>query len=273
MVYIPFSFNGLDFTAKHNLLSTVCETLFHQLPPGWFEVTIDYRQVGRHVETVSVVHTIDKRIIPIQTPSGARELFAAYRQLMSRPHEGTWYSLRFHYARMNDYSVNINWTDDPFTQPVPDDEFLFELDKQWIDEVPSWFAGQSAEFSKAAAYGYDEWGLEVNDRPPLPPKVIEQVAAYLDAAPTVYTNSSPWPDPLDPEEPEVIPPHFYTDGAWIWPEDVPYQLRTREMSPEPEFLAHILENNFTLPEVSETALRDARLQAAYWMHTKNSRAD
>ncbi|MFC9896549.1 hypothetical protein ACFVMC_22920 [Nocardia sp. NPDC127579] len=271
MTYKPFIFTNLGFNAKHELLNIVCETLFHQLPAGWAAVTIDYRQVGHHVETVSVVHTIDQRIVPIETPTGARELFPVFRNLMSRPHEGTWYSLRFHYARMGESSIETNWTEDPFTKPVPAQAFLDEQRIQWLEKLPDWFPGQSLR--KAKRYDLDEWEMEANEREPLPAAVAEQVAAYLRDAPVAHTDDDPWIDPLDPEEPEIIPPNFYTDGTWIWTEDVPFQLRVRNMSPEPDFVEHIAANNFRFPDIDTDTVLTARLQAIQWIYSGLSDTD
>jgi hypothetical protein len=99
--------------------------------------------------------------------------------------------------------------------------------------------------------GLDDAGRPVVRRQPLADAEREQVLQYLEAAPVVLAARSYDKDAFAPNEPPAVPLNFRTDGTWVWPGAVTYYLRTHQVPPDPELLAHIRGRRFTLPEVDD----------------------
>jgi hypothetical protein len=89
---------------------------------------------------------------------------------------------------------------------------------------------------------------------------IMRVVGYLKAAPTILFGRGLDKDAWSSEDLPVVPRSFSTDGTWIWSGAVTYYLQKYGMPPEPELLAHVRAQNYTLPEVSEEARRAASAQ-------------
>jgi hypothetical protein len=83
------------------------------------------------------------------------------------------------------------------------------------------------------------------------PEDLDRVLAYLENAPIVLAARGYDADELDSSRGSNVPMTFHTDGEWIWPGSVAYYLREHEIPPEPEFLIHIGERGFELPEVDD----------------------
>lgn len=80
------------------------------------------------------------------------------------------------------------------------------------------------------------------------PSRRERIAAYLMGGRLVVRVSGRAADPMDPEHGKPIPLGYRTDGVWVWPESLAHYLRVRGVAPELEFLCHIEERGYRLPE-------------------------
>jgi hypothetical protein len=49
-----------------------------------------------------------------------------------------------------------------------------------------------------------------------------------------------------------------TDGVWIWPSHYPFYIKTSSKEVPIEFLSHIRNNGFKIPEVSNTQFQDIK---------------
>ncbi|HEY8371164.1 MAG TPA: hypothetical protein VIL00_00315 [Pseudonocardiaceae bacterium] len=97
------------------------------------------------------------------------------------------------------------------------------------------------------------------DRPPVPEGERDRILNYLESAPVVLAARMLDTDLLDPARPEAVPMTYHTDGSWIWAGSVAYYLRTHNLPPEPELVAHIRSRGFQVPQVDE-ATKDAAVR-------------
>lgn len=103
----------------------------------------------------------------------------------------------------------------------------------------------------------DDAGRPVADRAPVPSTERDQVLDYLTKAPAVLAARGYVRDEFDPERQPGVPMTFHTDGTWVWGGAVAYYLREYDLPPDPDLLAHIRANNYTLPEVDEETRKRA----------------
>jgi hypothetical protein len=67
----------------------------------------------------------------------------------------------------------------------------------------------------------------------------DRLLDYLRGGAMVMTSTARMPDVLDPEQGEVVPMTFRTDGTWIWTDTVIYYLDRHGLAPDPRLAAHI----------------------------------
>ena len=67
----------------------------------------------------------------------------------------------------------------------------------------------------------------------------DRLLRYLRGGAMVMTSTARMHDVLDPEQGEVVPMTFRTDGTWIWTDTVVYYLDRHGMSPDARLAAHI----------------------------------
>jgi hypothetical protein len=92
-------------------------------------------------------------------------------------------------------------------------------------------------------------GRSYVSRPLVPVEATGRVLAYLERAPIVLAARGYGTDKIDPSRGAKVPMTFHTDGKWIWSGAVAYYLRSHEIPPEPDLVAHIRGRAFELPEV------------------------
>jgi hypothetical protein len=82
----------------------------------------------------------------------------------------------------------------------------------------------------------------------------DAIAAYLDAGRVMVASPGPTKDVFDPAK-RTGPPHYLTDGRYLWPGDVAHYVRTYHVAlPEP-FVAHMRANGWRVPAVDVATLR------------------
>ncbi len=99
--------------------------------------------------------------------------------------------------------------------------------------------------------GTREDGRKYVSRELVPQEELARVLDYLEKAPIVLAARGYENDEKDPSRGANVPMTFHTDGEWIWPGAVAYYLRTHEIPPEADLLAHIRERGFELPEIDD----------------------
>ncbi|MET8654115.1 MULTISPECIES: hypothetical protein [Nocardia] len=98
--------------------------------------------------------------------------------------------------------------------------------------------------------GRDSAGHPILDRSPLHPDIATDVLAYLEHAPVVLSARSYAVDEFAPADRDV-PMNFHTDGTFVWPGAVPYNLRKYGISPEQALVDHIVALGCRIPEVDD----------------------
>ncbi|WP_405178376.1 hypothetical protein OG225_30280 [Nocardia sp. NBC_01377] len=98
--------------------------------------------------------------------------------------------------------------------------------------------------------GRDSAGRPILERSPLPPDIAADVLAYLEHAPVVLSARSFDVDEFAPAD-RAVPMNFHTDGTFVWPGAVPYNLRKYGISPEPALVDHVVALGCRIPEVDD----------------------
>ena len=85
----------------------------------------------------------------------------------------------------------------------------------------------------------------------------QPIVAYLrQAAALAVTGGTSAYDVLDPALRRIGPLSVLTDGAWIWPSDLPYYVEQYEVDLPAAFLRHGASLHWTPPALSDRELND-----------------
>ncbi|WP_437017382.1 hypothetical protein [Streptomyces sp. enrichment culture] len=83
------------------------------------------------------------------------------------------------------------------------------------------------------------------------------ILAYLRGGTGIWSEMSAGPDVLDPNAPEMTGiGSLYTDGTWLWREDLPHYLTRYHIALPGEFVKHIRALGHKAPAVPESRLID-----------------
>lgn len=83
----------------------------------------------------------------------------------------------------------------------------------------------------------------------------DAIAAYLEAGHLYIATPAPTPDVLDRKK-LIGPPHYLTDGEYVWPGDAVHYVRMYNVRLPTAFVEHIMANGFTVPSgVDVTTLK------------------
>lgn len=86
------------------------------------------------------------------------------------------------------------------------------------------------------------------------PRLSDEEAArligYLDAAKIVLRTTKLGVDPLSDTGAPVVPTSLRTDGEWIWNDSLTYFVKTYHIAPKDEFLNHVRERGYQMPDLS-----------------------
>ncbi len=251
----------LDIEDQNAILGSVTTLLVQRLRGDWEQLWIDFRMLGRYLETEVSGLTIFGGSFQWQLPDEALPFFAQLRDGMARPGRGTWFSLKFHLVHPDTYSVEFNRDHEPdWTSPPAAAHYAEELELYPRESVPDWLrakaggpAPESALFAAPLFDGVDAAGVPLHDRPPVHPQELDDVLAYLEKAPLVLAARSYGADAFKPDAPPAVPMQVHTDGTWVWPGGVAYYLRHHRVAPVPQLVQHIRDNGYTVPPVDPAA--------------------
>src|ERR1043165_3113127 len=85
----------LDAVQQDELLGRITGTMVAALAPGWHELMIDYRVVGRNIDLAVGVLGPNNEFTLWDPPVEAVREFQRLRGGMYRQDEGTWFSARY----------------------------------------------------------------------------------------------------------------------------------------------------------------------------------
>ncbi|MEU4742640.1 TNT domain-containing protein [Actinosynnema sp. NPDC023658] len=263
----------LDVEDQNAILGSVTTLLVQRLPGDWEQLFVDFRMVGRYLETQVSGLTMYGSSFDWELPPEALPFFVQLRDGMARPGQGTWFTLRFHLVHPDTYSAEFDrdhepdWTQPPAAQYYAEELEIYPRDD---DAVPSWLRERAGLGDAASTEAVDSEGGSliaaplfdgpdpaVHDRPAVHPQELDDVLAYLENAPIVLAARSYGPDALDPAAPQSVPLSFHTDGTWVWPGGVAYYLRKHHVPPVPQLVQHIRDNGYAVPPVTPEAERAA----------------
>ncbi|MFJ6837481.1 hypothetical protein [Streptomyces sp. NPDC091209] len=82
-----------------------------------------------------------------------------------------------------------------------------------------------------------------------------KIIAYLRNGAGIWSEMSAGPDVLDPDAPVLSGVgSLYTDGTWLWRQDLLYYLGTYHVCLPRDFLTHVRKARYRVPAVPETRL-------------------
>jgi hypothetical protein len=81
----------------------------------------------------------------------------------------------------------------------------------------------------------------------------ERILSYLDAGHVAIAAAGPSKDVFDPKK-RADPPHYKTDGVYVWPGDLAYYVRTYNARVPLTLVEHMLGNGWTVPPVDVTTV-------------------
>lgn len=133
---------SLDPGQQNELLGEMTTQIVAAQPPGWREVRINYRHLGRVTDAeVGVVDAAGTT--RLWDPSvEVWRMFQRLRGGMYRDGEGTWVGMSLKIEPPSRFSVVYNWTEKPAFPSWPSQEdFALELERFPRGEayLPSWF--------------------------------------------------------------------------------------------------------------------------------------
>lgn len=129
---------------QHEILISVTSLLIHSMPGDWSQLFMEFRAIGRYIETPASVLTIFGQRADRQLPDEALPFFLELRDGMHRQSQGTWISAKFHIAHPNVYSIEYNRQSEPqWTHRPPASFFLEELEMfpRTDNDIPDWLRG------------------------------------------------------------------------------------------------------------------------------------
>jgi len=253
----------LSAPEQDTLVKQIGLALLRAAPRDWKRIVVHYRTVGRYHELDGEITLADGSVTEWVATHDIATLFARLRSGMYREQRGTWFNAHYTLEAPASYNLEYDreepeWKLLPPPQAYADELRMFPRSEE---NVPEWLmrrlAGLGPERPGPRLHiarvfdGTDSSGRPVIDRDELDPEEQADVLAYLEDAPVVRPGRGFDVDQLAENPEPAVPVGFHSDGEWIWPAAVPYYLRKYGVTPEPALLAHIRDNGYRVPEVSE----------------------
>ncbi|WP_435121328.1 TNT domain-containing protein [Amycolatopsis thermoflava] len=236
-------------------------------PSGWERIELHFRQVGDHAELEPIAFTSGSgRTYPAS--GELAEVFAELREAMYEPGVGAWLQARYALHPSGEFDLDVSTTTAPWWRTPPDDlpaALAAELKAFPRDpeHLPDWWRRAAGlplgvKFRHARVVDtYEDGAAPVMGRPPVPEDEVPALLRYLERQPAVLVGSGLGPDIFSGGTESDVPESYHTDGAWIWHASVPHYLRKYGTPPEPDFLAHIRDQDFQPPYVDKLTRRTA----------------
>ncbi|MEV6897296.1 hypothetical protein [Amycolatopsis sp. NPDC051372] len=139
---MPFKWPELDPIQQNELLGEITTAVVEALPPGWQQVMIDYRMVGRNVDVAVGVKDPSGTFRPWDPPVDVWKMFQRLRGGMYTEGEGTWFSARFGIEPPSRFTIQYNWRNEPDFDPYPAaEQFAIEQERfpRAEEFMPDWF--------------------------------------------------------------------------------------------------------------------------------------
>lgn len=144
----------LDPIQQKDELDGITTDLLGALPPGWRELVIDFRGVGRNLDVAVGVTGPDGKERVWDPPAEVWRAFQRLRGGMYAENEGTWFSARYILEPPGRFTIQYNWQNQPNFDPQPaPEEFAIEQERFPRDEayMPPWYRA-GLEAARAAGH-------------------------------------------------------------------------------------------------------------------------
>jgi hypothetical protein len=139
----------------------IVERLFHLLPPGWRNLTLELRAIGRYTECSATVAPLIGERVPWEPPPDVLDKVLDARNADYR--DGAWLGLWLSLDFPLEASFAYNYQQEPaWTGTPPPRAFAEELEVFPRSQVPEWL-----RLAAAAAPPLDETGWPLDGEPPL----------------------------------------------------------------------------------------------------------
>ncbi|NYI88475.1 hypothetical protein HNR02_001798 [Amycolatopsis endophytica] len=236
-------------------------------PAGWERIELHFRQIGDHTELEPIAFTRGSgRGYPAS--AGLTEVFGELRAAMYEPGKGAWLHARYALHPSGEFDIDVSTTTRPGWRTPPDDliaalEIELKAFPREPEHLPDWWrraAGLPLGTKFRHARVVDSYGdsdAPVMGRPPVPEDEVPALLRYLERQPAVLVGSGLGPDIFSGGIESDVPESYHTDGTWIWHASVPHYLRKYGTPPEPDFLAHVRDQDFQPPYVDKLTRRTA----------------
>ncbi len=132
----------LDPIQQKEELDGITTRLVNALPPGWRELAIDFRAVGRNLDVAVGLTGPSSEQRVWDPPAEVWQAFQRLRGGMYTENEGTWFSARYILEAPSHFTIQYNWQNPPDFQPQPaPHEFATEQERFPRDEayMPPWY--------------------------------------------------------------------------------------------------------------------------------------
>lgn len=131
---------------QQELLGDLTHRLLEELPDGWRQLMMDYRQVGHHIDVATGLRQPDGSLQVWEPSDEVWRFFQELRHGMYTDGRGTWFSMRFvldpprRFQTIYNYSNLPDWGD-----PSPE-AFALDLDRypREPDAIPHWFGARAS---------------------------------------------------------------------------------------------------------------------------------
>ncbi|GAA3804688.1 TNT domain-containing protein [Amycolatopsis tucumanensis] len=236
-------------------------------PSGWERIELNFRQVGDHAELEPIAFTRGSgRTFPASAELA--EVFAELREAMYEPGVGAWLQARYALHPSGEFDLDVSTTSQPWWRTPPDHlsaalEAELKAFPRDPEHLPDWWRRAAGlplgvKFRHARVVDtYEDGAAPVMGRPPVPENEVPALLRYLERQPAVLVGSGLGPDIFSGGTESDVPESYHTDGSWIWHASVPHYLRKYGTPPEPDFLAHIRDQDFQPPYVDKLTRRTA----------------
>jgi hypothetical protein len=140
---------------QNQLLDEIATMLVKAAPPGWRQILIDYRVIGKNSDVGVGIRDANGTVQAWDPPVEVWREFTRLRMGMYREALGTWYSLRLEIDPPSRYSTSFNWEQmpnfHPDRYPAPE-EFALDHKRYPRSEahMPDWFRERLASAPPAS---------------------------------------------------------------------------------------------------------------------------
>lgn len=139
---MAYAWPQLDQVQQNELLGEMTVAVVGALAPGWQQVMLDFRAVGRAIDVAVGVNDANGVQHLWDPPADVWKMFQRLRGGMYVEGEGTWFSARYIVEPPSQFRIQYNWRNLPAFDPAPaTEQFAIEQERFPRGEayMPTWY--------------------------------------------------------------------------------------------------------------------------------------